>query len=312
MPHINQFINSTSYLLNQFSDLYESKIFEIDKSLDFVEATLCIFEEKMNSLPQNIFENLQVDYTTAIQATTINLNQHNEKMNATDISILSHYGASPVANAGVPPPVAGGAPPPPPPAPAAGGAPPPPPPPPPPMGGKGGPPPPPPPPGGFKAKPPPPPPGAKVATLSSGGPPPPPPPMPSGGAPAGGPPPPPPPPMAGGAPAAGGPPPPPPPPGMSAPSGPPPPPGLPPVPGAPEGAPGQPVEAQPAVSPEEAKKAELISNPDFMLYLRMIKMRIPKVAIAHKMTVDGQFDPTFIDLFDTEIQRASNGMPLPW
>ena len=40
VPYINQFINSTSHLLNQFSDLYESKLFEIDKYLDDVETTL--------------------------------------------------------------------------------------------------------------------------------------------------------------------------------------------------------------------------------------------------------------------------------
>ena len=174
VPLINQFINTTSLLLNQFSDLYESKVFEIDKWLDDIEATLWIYEEKLNSLPKDIFDNLQVDYQRAVMPTSVRLNQHNEQMNMTgDTTMITSMMDSPLAgvpqappqNNGAPappaPPVAQGGPPAPP-APAAAG-PPPPPPPPAPGGAKGGPPPPPPPPAGFKAKAPPPPPGAKPA-----------------------------------------------------------------------------------------------------------------------------------------------------
>jgi hypothetical protein len=260
IPLINQFISSTAHLLNQFSGLYESKIFEIDKELDNVEATLSIFEEKVNSLPQNLFDNLQVDYTTAVQPTSVNLNQHNEQLNvSTDTTLMMSHLAD--ANNGPPaPPPAGGAPPP---APSQGA-----PPPPPPAGGSGGPPPPPPPPPGMKSNAPPPPPGAQPAG----------------------------------------------PPAPAAPPGPPQPPGLP---GQPPSQPAEgdaaaPVEAadEPEMSPEEAKRAELLANPDFKVYLRMIKMRIPKVAICHKIMADNIFDPDDIEVFKKDMERAGNGLPL--
>jgi hypothetical protein len=70
--------------------------------------------------------------------------------------------------------------------------------------------------------------------------------------------------------------------------------------------------AQPAMSPEEAKKAELIADEQFGLYLKMVKLRIPKMAIMHKITADGVFDPALMDLFDSDIQRAASGMPVSW
>jgi hypothetical protein len=292
VPLVNQFINSTSHLLNQFSDLYESKIFDFDKNLDQIEATLSIYEEKLNSLPQSLFENLQVDYQAAVQPTTVNLNQHNEMMNMTgDITMLSHQpgpsGTAPVNNVPPPPkPANTGSAPPPPPAP--------------PGLGKGGPPPPPPPPKGNNSNAPPPPPGATLAKLSAppGSNPPAPPPMPSSSN-------------------LGGPPPPPPPPGQTpAPTGPPPPPGLPALPSFPgqQAAPAgeQPAEAQSEVSPEEAKKAELIADPNFTVYLKMMKLRIPKVAVLHKMAIDGLFDPEMLELFASDLQRVSVGLSVAW
>ena len=109
VPLVNQFINSTSHLLNQFSDLYESKIFELDQNLDEIEITLSIYEEKMNSLPQSLFDNLQVDYAAAVQPTTVNLNQHNEQMDMTGNTTMmeNQLGAQP-QNAAPPPPAGGG------------------------------------------------------------------------------------------------------------------------------------------------------------------------------------------------------------
>jgi hypothetical protein len=246
----------------------------------------------MNSLPQSLFENLQVDYMAAVQPTTVNLNQHNEMMNMTgDVTMISqHAGYNQPAQA------SNGPPSPPPPSASTGNAPPPPPAPP--GMGKGGPPPPPPPPKGFKSNAPPPPPGAKPASLSvPGGGPPAPPPMPSAAASN-----------------PSGPPPPPPPPGQApVSSGPPPPPGLPPIPGqqaAPEGV--QPAEGQAEMSPEEAKKFELIADPNFQVYLKMMKLRIPKVAISHKMATDAIFPAEMLELFASDMQRASSGLPVSW
>ena len=273
----------------------------------------------MNSLPQSIFDNMHVDYEfvkSTMKSTNVALNQHNEQMNiSVDPSIMENSLMDP-AGLGQPVQAQASGPPAPPPPPAGNAPPPPPPPPPGGIGNKKGPPPPPPPPPSSKAKAPPPPPGARIATLSNG---------PQAAAPSGGPPPPPPPPplpnLANTGPPA---PPPPPPPNnqVSAPASnlPPAPPGMQPPaqlgtqPPAPPGMeqPGQAPPAQAEMSPEEAKKQELLGDENFKVYLRMIKLRIPKIGVLHKITADGFYDPTVLDLFDNDIERASKGMPVPW
>lgn len=59
-------------------------------------------------------------------------------------------------------------------------------------------------------------------------------------------------------------------------------------------------------------KNELLASEDFKVYLKMIKLRIPKMAIMHKLTADGIFDPKVLDLFDSEIEKVSQGLPVPW
>lgn len=309
-------------MLNSFNDLYESRLRDVDESIDNLESILCIYEEKLASLPDQFFDGVSMVAPAQTQETAT---------------------PAPADGAAPPPPpnTAGGPPPPPnavpPPPPNAGGVPPPPP-------GAGAPPPPPaaaPAPDPIEELPPhlreiaamk-----AKIDSMGGGigddsvvmdappsmGAPPPAPPM------AGGAPPPPPPPAAAAAPA--------PPvedlpphlreiaamkakidsmgggigddsvvlPGPPAGTAPPPPP---PPPGAPAGAP--PAPPAPPADPKEAKRAELIANPDFAVYLKMIKLRIPQHNVGMKMTMDGKFDPNDVELFSGDFEKAARGQPL--
>lgn len=53
---INYFILNTSQFLNQFGNVSEKKIHDVDEKLDDLEALIAIFEAKMESLPPEAFE----------------------------------------------------------------------------------------------------------------------------------------------------------------------------------------------------------------------------------------------------------------
>lgn len=56
--------------------------------------------------------------------------------------------------------------------------------------------------------------------------------------------------------------------------------------------------AQPiAMDPEQAKKEELESNPEFKKVLKALKMGIPAMQIRNNMRIAGKFDPDDLILF---------------
>ena len=52
---INYFILNTSQFLNQFGNVSEKKIHNVDEKLDELEALIMIFEAKMESIPEEAF-----------------------------------------------------------------------------------------------------------------------------------------------------------------------------------------------------------------------------------------------------------------
>lgn len=98
---------------------------------------------------------------------------------------------------------------------------------------------------------------------------------------------------------------PPPPPGAG---GPPPPPGY----GAPPPPPGfgapPPAPEAPQLSPEQQRRQDLIANPEFQVYLKMIKLRIPEQGIRHKIRSEAKFPEGDIDLFKDDMEKAARGM----
>lgn len=53
---INYFILNTSQFLNSLANVAEKKIHAIDENLDALETVLCIFEDKLDSIPDEYFE----------------------------------------------------------------------------------------------------------------------------------------------------------------------------------------------------------------------------------------------------------------
>ena len=53
---INYFILNTSQFLNSLANVSERKIHEIDENLDTLETIIAIFEDKLDSLPEELFE----------------------------------------------------------------------------------------------------------------------------------------------------------------------------------------------------------------------------------------------------------------
>ena len=51
---------NTSQFLNALSNVAEKKIHDIDENLDKIETIVSIFEEKMDSLPEEYFDNIPV------------------------------------------------------------------------------------------------------------------------------------------------------------------------------------------------------------------------------------------------------------
>mmetsp|Transcript_13593 Transcript_13593/g.21247 ORF Transcript_13593/g.21247 Transcript_13593/m.21247 type:complete len:86 (-) Transcript_13593:629-886(-) len=52
---VNYFILNTSQFLNSFSNVSEQKIHDIDEKLDRLETLVCLFEAKLDSLPEEAF-----------------------------------------------------------------------------------------------------------------------------------------------------------------------------------------------------------------------------------------------------------------
>ena len=52
---INYFILNTSQFLNSFSNVADTKIHDIDEKLDELETVISIFEQKLDSLPEEAF-----------------------------------------------------------------------------------------------------------------------------------------------------------------------------------------------------------------------------------------------------------------
>lgn len=53
---INYFILNTSQFLNSFSNVTEQKIHDVDEKLDKLETLISLFEQKLDSLPEECFE----------------------------------------------------------------------------------------------------------------------------------------------------------------------------------------------------------------------------------------------------------------
>lgn len=57
---VNYFILNTTQFLNSFSQVMENNLENVDKKLDDIETTIAIFEQKLSSIPEKVFENLPV------------------------------------------------------------------------------------------------------------------------------------------------------------------------------------------------------------------------------------------------------------
>lgn len=55
---MNYFILNTSQFLNAFTNVSEQKIHQVDESLDRLETIVAIFEAKLESLPEELFDAL--------------------------------------------------------------------------------------------------------------------------------------------------------------------------------------------------------------------------------------------------------------
>ena len=55
---VNYFIINTAQFLNSFSQVAEDKLGQIDEKLDAIEQILSLYEAKLDSVPEEFFENL--------------------------------------------------------------------------------------------------------------------------------------------------------------------------------------------------------------------------------------------------------------
>lgn len=64
---VNYFILNTSQFLNSFANVTEEKIHSIDENIDQLETIISIFESKLDSLPEELFENVAEDAPQAAE-----------------------------------------------------------------------------------------------------------------------------------------------------------------------------------------------------------------------------------------------------
>ena len=55
---MNYFIINTAQFLNNFSQVSETKLNEVDDKLDKIEQILALYEAKLDSVPEEFFEDL--------------------------------------------------------------------------------------------------------------------------------------------------------------------------------------------------------------------------------------------------------------